>query len=39
MNRHRDRDREYKIIGETEKSIKEKKNELKNSFVTDNDLW
>ena len=40
-NRHLgrpDRDREYKIIGETEKSIKGKKNELKNSFVTDNDL-
>ena len=40
-NRHLgrpDRDGEEKIIDEIEKSIKEKKNELKNLFVIDNDL-
>ena len=40
-NRHLgrpDRDEEEKIIDEIEKSIREKKNELRNLFVTDNEL-
>ena len=40
-NRHLgrpDRDAEEKIKDEIEKSAREKKNELKNLFVTDNDL-
>ena len=40
-NRHLgrpDRDGEEKIIDEIEKSIREKENELKNLFVTDNEL-